>query len=115
MIIGIGTDIVLISRITDKINHKILSEEETKIYMSFSSEKRKQEFLAGRFAIKEAIIKAFNLKSPHYSMTELCVLNDGFGKPYLFRPILSGEKIWLSISHESTYAIGLCVIEEQKE
>jgi len=58
MIAGIGTDIVRIQRLTDPLIKKILSESEFKIYLSFSSEKRKKEFAAGRFAAKEALIKA---------------------------------------------------------
>ena len=57
MITGIGTDIVRIQRLTDPLIKKILSESEFRMYLSFSSEKEK-EFAAGRFAAKEALIKA---------------------------------------------------------
>ncbi|HOO74216.1 MAG TPA: 4'-phosphopantetheinyl transferase superfamily protein, partial [Tepiditoga sp.] len=64
MILGIGCDIVKIDRINEEISKKILSSEELKIYLKIDSEKRKKEYLAGRFAAKEAIIKAFGYYIP---------------------------------------------------
>ena len=59
MIKGIGIDIVEHNRINIKIAHKILTKKEL---MIFNEKKNQVEYLASRFCIKEAIIKATNKK-----------------------------------------------------
>ncbi|HOW37320.1 MAG TPA: holo-ACP synthase [Candidatus Izemoplasmatales bacterium] len=107
MIQGIGCDIVEIARLKDEIKHKILSPNELRVYDRFTSESRKQEFLAGRFAVKEAIVKAAGL----VPFPEMDVIDDENGKPHLTCARLSGRTIHLSISHEKAFAIGFCVVE----
>lgn len=107
MIQGIGCDIVEIARLNETLIHKILSAPEIELYQSFSSEKRKQEFLAGRFALKEAIIKAFGI----VPMPEMIILNDESGKPVLTGERFENVKIHLTLAHEKAYAVGFCVIE----
>jgi len=119
---AIGLDIVEVERIRkdiaqygDKFINRILSEKEIESY-----DKRfdKDLFLAGRFAAKEAIIKAlgkFLTDRPPY--TDLQVLNDNTGQPYfkLTDEILQKLKktvILLSISHEKNYAAAMVVISE---
>ena len=65
MIHGIGIDLIEIDRIkdvyikqSDKLIHRILTEQEQQKFNSFKNDKRKLEFLAGRFATKEAFSKA---------------------------------------------------------
>ena len=111
MIKGIGTDIVKISRVSDTLAKRILSESELDTYLSFSSEERKAEFLAGRFAIKEAISKALSHVDFELSYCEIDIKNDEFGKPYLVCEKLNKDVFSLSISHESDFAIGFCIIE----
>lgn len=113
MIAGIGTDIVKISRVKLKLSEKILSIEETEIYESFSSESRKQEYLAGRFAIKEALTKAFASTRYFFAFTDIVILNDEEGRPYLKKPEINDLEIWLSISHEREYALAFCLLEKQ--
>jgi holo-[acyl-carrier protein] synthase len=112
MIIGVGIDVVQISRITEDVAHKILSVEELEMYKSFSSFKRQREFLAGRFCVKEAMKKALPAFEGFHSMTELVVLNDEAGKPYLKTPVFNDKICMISISHELEYAVGLCVVEK---
>jgi len=111
MIIGVGIDIVQISRISEDILQKVLSPEEIVMYESFSVYKRQREFLAGRFTIKEAIKKAMPSFEGFHSMNELVVLNAESGHPYLKSPIFNDKIVTLSISHENEYAVGFCVIE----
>lgn len=112
MISGVGVDIVEISRIKDSIAHKVLSEEEIIVWNSFQSVDRKREYLAGRFAIKEAIKKALLEYEGFSGMNELVVMNDELGRPILKFPIYKDKIINLSLSHEREYAIGFCVIEK---
>ncbi len=101
MIIGVGTDIVENKRITNKIAAKLLTPTEFEIYEK-KNEQLKLEFLAGRFASKEAIIKATNKK---YIFSEIEILNDEDGKPYC----TTIPNIELSISHEKNYSIAFAV------
>ncbi len=112
MIKGIGTDIVDIARIDDKHASRILSAEELLMYEGFAAVSRKREFLAGRFAVKEALTKAFAATPLFFAFNEMSVENDGNGRPLLVKPQLAGIKCWLSISHERDYAIALCILED---
>jgi len=113
MIIGIGTDIVKISRIRPSIVKKVLSAPEIEKMDSFVSEQRKIEFLAGRFAAKESIKKALPTFENFSSMTELVILNKDNGAPYLSQPVFDDKVIHLSISHERDYAVGFCIVESK--
>ena len=107
MIIGIGTDILKVSRIKLEHSKRVLSTEEIKIFNS----SRKREYLAGRFSLKEAIIKAIGSTKYSIGMRDITVLNDEKGKPFLLKPIFDDIKIHISISHEKEYCIGFCIIE----
>jgi len=111
MIKGVGVDIVDISRIKLTLAKKILSPIEYESYQGFKSIKRKAEFIAGRFAVKEAISKAISHIDFELSFSEMDVKNDEFGKPYLVCDKLSNYHFSLSISHENSYAIGFCIFE----
>jgi holo-[acyl-carrier protein] synthase len=102
MIKGIGVDIVEISRVKLEIAFKVLSNEEYKLFDSMSKI-RKLEFLAGRFAIKEALYKA-GLKLPYADMN--IKYNDD-NSIYLD----NYPDIKISISHEKKYAIGFAIYE----
>ncbi|HOK03002.1 MAG TPA: holo-ACP synthase [Spirochaetota bacterium] len=115
MIVGTGIDLVKIIRIEelfvqygDRFLKKILSSEEIKNIPSV----QKEEYIAGRFAAKEALAKATEHR---FNMTEISVLNDSSGKPFFsgkfFENEMAGKKIHLSISHDGDYAVAFVVIE----
>ena len=100
---SIGVDIVQNIRFQSFLNDqkkidKILSTEEKEIFNSFSSEKRKLEYIASRFSAKEALFKATNEK---VAMNQISILNDKNGKPY----VKNKKDIEISISHETDYSI----------
>ncbi|WP_414045704.1 holo-ACP synthase [Macrococcus equi] len=112
MIKGIGTDIIEIERIKKAIQNpklitRILHPQEIELFESFSSEKRRIEFLAGRFCVKEAYSKALGTGIGELGFNEICCLNDPNGKPYL-----KGLNAHVSIAHSDTVAIAYVVIEE---
>lgn len=113
MIKGIGIDICQISRIKLSLAKKVLSSEELTLCDDMKLDKRKLEFLAGRFAVKEAIYKALSDIYPKLGMTEVIVLNDAFGKPYVKKPVVENHKIFISISHEIDYVVGQALLEEE--
>ena len=79
MVKGVGVDIVKISRFKDVSEHfinRILTIEEKKEYLK---RENKSQYLASRFAVKEAYYKA--TQDIHY--LGISVLNDESGKPYI--------------------------------
>ncbi len=116
MIIGIGIDIVELNRIkeiTDKqprFPKRILTVSELSVYSTLS-DWRKIEFLAGRFAAKEAYSKAVGTGiDKSLDFTDIEVLNNEQGKPNI--NISSSYHIHLSISHSKEYAVAQVIIEE---
>ena len=119
MIIGIGTDIIEIERISKVIENtnflkRFFSEKENKLFLkkNFAS-----ETIAGNFSVKEAFSKAIGTGFRDLLLQDISVLRNPLGCPYIE---LSGEllekfgkyKIHTSISHSQKYAIGYVIIEE---
>ena len=102
MIKGIGVDILSISRVNFKIANKVLSEEELVIFNSITNERVKREYLAERFAVKEALFKADN---SYFNYDQVSILNDEKGKPYLKN--ING---FVSISHDNGMVCAFVVI-----
>ena len=121
MIVGIGNDIIEIERIEKAISkegfkNKIYTQRELK-----NIEKRgnRTETYAGIFSAKEAISKAIGTGVREFSLTDLEILNDDLGKPYVvvsekLNKILKNKKedyqIEISISHSKKYATAMAII-----
>ena len=126
MIYGVGTDVVEVSRIAkalerfgDNFAKKILNHEELLV---FKKNKMKENFLAKRFAAKEAFAKALgtgfrgvvNVKS-------ISVINNELGRPGIkvdknVARLLKEKKIkscHLSISDEKNIAAAFVVLERE--
>lgn len=121
MIIGIGTDIIEIDRIkkaVEKTNGFIEKLFTIKEIEMFKSKNMRIEVIAGNFAAKEAISKAFGTGIRGFSLREIEVLRDDLGKPIVFfsdninRLIGKEYKLNLSISHNNTSAIAFAILEE---
>lgn len=122
MILGIGTDIVKLKRIAalhkkhgSLFLSKILSPEEMELLP-----KNWLPFAGGRFAAKEALVKA--LGGREFSFSDISILNEANGKPVfggvdIIAPIVkvSAAKlnICVSISHEQDYATAVVIIEKK--
>jgi len=104
----VGIDIIEIARmrdIVDKYGDRFLDKIFTKDEILYVGKVcRISESLAGRFAAKEAFIKALGVKVPWKHINVL----QSNGKPYIeFR----GERYdGVSISHERAYAVSIVVI-----
>ncbi|MFV0379811.1 MAG: holo-ACP synthase [Anaerorhabdus sp.] len=108
MICGVGCDIVAINRIAKQgtdFAKRILTSNEYQLYDKYN-ELRKIEFLAGRFAAKEAIIKAIDKK---LLVSDIEILYDD-EKPVCY---IDGYRICLSIAHEIDYAIAYAICEKE--
>lgn len=104
---SVGIDIVEIQRIKLKDNFVqfVLSEEEISL---LENRVDKLQFLAGRFAAKEAFLKANGVGIGALKLRDIKVLNEESGKPY----ILFGQQKYhnVSISHEKHYAVAIVII-----
>lgn len=88
MIYGVGLDLVEIARIMDTVQRqprfpeRILSEQELERYHNYTTERRRIEFLAGRFAVKEAFSKALGTGiGKEITFKQIHCENDARGKP----------------------------------
>lgn len=115
MIKGIGLDIVELDRIqkamnqSEKFQQRILSQRELNIFNQLS-EQRKVEFLAGRFAAKEAYAKANGTGiGKDCGFYQIEVLNNEMGKPVLY---FNGELVngFVSITHSRDYAAAQVIL-----
>ena len=116
MIKGIGMDIVEIGRIQEMLDRqpkfvkRILTEREEDTFCSLS-ERRKIEYMAGRFAAKEAYAKANGTGiGAAISFQDIEISKDGSGKPYFSKP--QGANAHLSITHSREFAAAQVVIEQ---
>jgi holo-[acyl-carrier protein] synthase len=115
VIIGTGIDIVEIHRIRKLFNRqprfaeKILTDNELQKFDTLSKH-RKIEFLAGRFAVKEALAKAKGTGiGAAISWHGVEVLSTENGKPTIRSA--ENETYHISISHSREYAIANVIIE----
>lgn len=115
MISGLGTDIIELSRIhkvnkDDRLARRILSDLEYTHYQTINNLDRKNAYLAGRFAVKEAYSKALGTGiGKAIRFTDICCINDEQGKP-----MIKGEpNVHVSISHSRDYAVATVIIEEE--
>lgn len=121
MIVGIGNDIIEIERIEKAISkesfkNKVYTQRELE-----NIEKRgdRVETYAGIFSAKEAISKAIGTGVREFSLTDLEILNDDLGKPYVvvserLDKIIKSKKenyqIEISISHSKKYATAVAIV-----
>jgi holo-[acyl-carrier protein] synthase len=124
VIIGIGIDLIEIQRIQsayDRYRSRFLNRIFTPTEQSYClSKKYPHPSLAGRFAAKEAIIKAFSYGfGGRWKWTQIEVIRDLHGKPDIqlagiFETLrLQREiaKIHLSIAHSKHSATAMVILE----
>lgn len=124
MILGIGTDIIEIDRISRAIDNtpmfleKIFTKREIE---QLTRSKLRVESVAGNFAVKEAVSKALGTGVRGFNFKDIEVLRDELGKPVVEVSDKIKELIKVnnylfnvSISHNRTCAIAFVVIESQQ-
>ncbi|MBP2098726.1 holo-ACP synthase [Enterococcus rivorum] len=116
MIKGIGIDIVELSRIEKIVSEKssfvkrVLTDKELILFESLSY-RRQVEFLAGRFACKEAFSKALGTGIGSVGFQDIEILKERSGAPKVTKSPHSGS-VFVSISHTDTIAVGQIILEE---
>lgn len=128
----IGVDLVDIDRMTRAIQNprfvtRIFTAEEQKIAGQFHAHLRVVEFLAGRFAAKEAAFKAlsawyqsqYNKKVPAISFQDIATMRGKNGLPELrfgqtIETLLKTAHPWsaqISISHTRSHALASVLLQ----
>jgi|GWRWMinimDraft_6_1066014.scaffolds.fasta_scaffold13642_2 holo-[acyl-carrier protein] synthase len=125
MILGIGTDLIEVERVAEKMEKKqgfkelVFSAAEI-IYCEART--FKYEHYAARFAAKEAFLKAIGTGWRNgTAFNEIEIYNDEEGKPEILFHGLTAKtisdmklgKIFVSLSHLKTMACAMVIIEKE--
>jgi len=124
MIIGIGTDVIEIDRISQKLNRKgfrekIFSQNEI-LYCNKKGNNSFQSY-AGIFVAKEAFLKAVGKGLElTYDLYQIEILHDQIGKPQIklngnLTNLYKDVEIFVSISHNKNIALATVVIEGKND
>lgn len=123
MITAIGVDIVDVARIRRLLERhgsrfvsRVLGAEETAL---LQGRRDAAQFVAGRFAAKEALIKAFGkylTERPGYPQIE--ILADSADRPrvvcrFPMSRAFASVQMLVSISHEKSHAVAMAVLSEE--
>ena len=121
MIIGIGIDIVEVSRMerpsqNERFYTDFFSDEERAV---FEACKYAPQTVAGRFAAKEAVLKALGLGLGDMPLREISIVKLPSGRPEVKltgeaqrkAEELGAKRIHISISHDGAYAVAQAVAE----
>jgi holo-[acyl-carrier protein] synthase len=127
MIVGIGVDIVQVSRVRsgwerygERYAQRILSESE---YADFKARRHAPVFIASRFAAKEAFVKALGTGfRDGVVWRDVSVTHDPLGRPLLDCSGRAGEllrinaidRVHLSLSDEIDYAVAFVTLERTR-
>ncbi|MFH2037671.1 MAG: holo-ACP synthase [Candidatus Zixiibacteriota bacterium] len=120
MIYSVGIDLIETERIKialdrwgDRFARRFLGDEERIMYRE---KRNKVQFAAGRFAAKEAVMKALGafFDSGVY-LKDIQILNDLYGKPYVhfedaIRERIFDKEVKISITHERKMAAAVAVL-----
>lgn len=125
MIIGLGTDIVELERIEkaaarfdERFAARILHPEELELWRKTPQ----TTFLAGRFAAKEALVKALGTGfSQGIWLSDILIRKEANGKPTALLSGVAlekfrargGDSIHVSISHDRHSAVAVVILEKK--
>lgn len=109
----VGIDIVefeeIKERLSDRFINRILSEREQVRYYNMKSTEARIAYIAGRFAAKEAYTKVYKNFDHSLNFTEVEILNDEYGAPYIESKYRPEDEVNVSISHSRNYAVAVCI------
>ena len=122
MITGVGVDIVEIRRISEAVkrNTRFLEKVFTDVELKYLKERKlRAEYIAGRFAAKEAVAKALGTGVRGFGLKDIEIDRTEMGKPIVMLKGMAKSiaeqqgdyKIHLSISHGEDNAVAYVVIE----
>ncbi|AOX44038.1 holo-[acyl-carrier-protein] synthase [Spiroplasma sp. NBRC 100390] len=109
MIKNVGIDIIQNKRIkpSAELSQKLLSAIELKEYETLFDKERQRQFLAGRWAAKEALIKALEIK---LILNEVTIKLKDDNKLHVEGITLEeNDIVHVSLSHERDYSVGIAI------
>ncbi|GAB4371748.1 MAG: holo-[acyl-carrier-protein] synthase [Deltaproteobacteria bacterium] len=128
MIAGIGVDVVEVERIGrllatygERFTGRVFTAAETAYALRSA---KPAERLAGRFAVKEAVLKAFGTgKSQGILWKDVETVRGPLGKPEVllhgnagnYMKKMNGKKIHVSISHDGGKAMAFVILEGERQ
>jgi len=130
LILGIGNDVIEIHRIRAALERRgeafvqrVLAPEERRRARAISDGARLAEFVAGRFAAKEAVAKAAGCGLARLSMPHVAVLLGREGLQVLWQPPsalweqfgppdAARARIHLALTHSAGIAFAVAVVEQ---
>lgn len=103
---NVGIDIIEINRMQLKpeLIKRFLSVEEWKKFQTLATEFSKKQFLASKWALKEAIFKA--LPHEHLIFDQITITENQYGQPTVK---IKDYQISLSLSHNQTNVVAIAV------
>lgn len=119
-IIGIGVDIIEIERVAQAIQrhgNTFIDKLFTKKEQAQKGDKQTNLFYAGRFAAKEAVVKALGTGFRGITWKDIEIFNDPTGKPTVLLSQtqairFDNPKLLITISHSKEHACAFCVWEK---
>lgn len=117
MIIGHGIDLQDIDAIkqayekNNRFAKKVLTDKEFHYFSEQKSTKRQMEFLAGRWAAKEAFAKAMGTGIGTLGFKDIEILNNRLGAPVITQSPFLG-KCFISLSHTGNLVQASVILED---
>lgn len=109
---SVGIDLVEHKNISNKDERfikRVLSDLELEYYNTINNKQRRIEYVASRFASKEAIFKCYKESSVGYNFKDISILNKKNGAPYVL--INNDEvKLQISLSHTENYSVAIAIL-----
>lgn len=94
----------------DKFIRRVLSDLEYEIYSKITNKKRQIEYVASRFASKEALLKAYKVFPQHIDFKDVSILNNPTTKePYVKCDKLK-DNIEITITHTDNYSVAFVLV-----
>lgn len=111
---GLGIDLVEMDRMAKLIDNplflkRILTERERALLEKVGGKKRQTEFLAGRYACKEAFSKAYGTGIGEVGFQDLEILKNEKGAPIFTQSPWDGD-VLVSISHTNELAMAEVIL-----
>lgn len=111
----VGIDLAYLPRFNNKVDNdgfinKVLTNNEKEIFNKLGNFEVKRNFLAGRFAVKEAYAKAKKIGIGKIDFLDIEILRDEHNAP-----IISNENADVSISHDKDYVIAIVIVGDRNE
>lgn len=118
MIVGVGIDVVEISRVEEKLAYRVLSTEELSIW----NKGKNRSFLAGRFALKEAFLKAIGTGIRDVKLANLSFLPDELGAIHLLpndtvtqlEITYNFDTVHSTLAHDGGIATAVVILEKRR-